>query len=170
MRKMPRSYRMSSASGVVGPLAASAMIFALMLPALRAVIWFSSAAGTRMSHSVSRSSAFVISSAPGKPLTVPCSFFQRDDPVDVEPAHVADAAGRVGDRDDRRALVADELGGDRAGVAEALDRDRRALAGPCRGARPPRRSCRRSRGPSPRCGPRSRRAQIGLPVTTPGTV
>ena len=31
----PRSNRISSASGVVGPLAASAMILALMLPALR---------------------------------------------------------------------------------------------------------------------------------------
>ena len=32
---MPRRDRMSSASGVVGPLAASATIFALMSPALR---------------------------------------------------------------------------------------------------------------------------------------
>ena len=46
-----------------------------------------------------------------------------DDPVDVEAAGVVDAAGRVGDGDDRGALVADQPGGDRAGVAEALDRD-----------------------------------------------
>ena len=46
-----------------------------------------------------------------------------DDPVDVETARGVDAAGRVADRDDRGALVPDEPGGDRAGVAEALDRD-----------------------------------------------
>src|SRR5262245_1405634 len=41
----PRSWRISSASGVVGPLAAAAMMGALIRPALAAVIWFSSAAG-----------------------------------------------------------------------------------------------------------------------------
>jgi len=44
--------RIRSASGVVGPFAASAMSRALMLPALASVIWFSSAAGMRMSHSI----------------------------------------------------------------------------------------------------------------------
>ena len=47
-----------------------------MLPALRAVIWFSRAAGMRMSQSTSRTSALVMSVAPGKPWTVPCSCFQ----------------------------------------------------------------------------------------------
>ena len=65
-----------SASGVVGPLAASAMSFALIRSALRLVIWFSSAAGMRMSQSTSRISAFEMSDAPGKPWTVPCSCFQ----------------------------------------------------------------------------------------------
>ena len=43
---------------MVGPLAASATIFALIRPALRAVIWFSSAAGIRTSQSSSSSSLF----------------------------------------------------------------------------------------------------------------
>ena len=60
--------------GVVGPFAASATSRALMLPALRAVIWFSSAAGIRMSHSTSRTSAFVTSVAPRKPWTFPSSI------------------------------------------------------------------------------------------------
>src|SRR6185369_13037772 len=45
--------------------------------------------------------------------------------ADVEAVRVVDAAGRVGDGDDRRALLNDQPGGDRAGVAEALDRDAR---------------------------------------------
>ena len=39
--KTPFFARIVSASGVVGPLAASATIFAFTFPALRAVIWFS---------------------------------------------------------------------------------------------------------------------------------
>jgi hypothetical protein len=39
--KTPFFARISSASGVVGPLAASAMIVALTFFAFRAVIWFS---------------------------------------------------------------------------------------------------------------------------------
>jgi len=46
--------RISSALGVVGPLAPSARIRQRTRPALAAVIWFSRAAGTRMSHSTSR--------------------------------------------------------------------------------------------------------------------
>ena len=96
-----------------------------MLPALRGVIWFSRAAGMRMSQSTSRTSALLMSEAPGKPWTVPCSAFQPIDLGDVEAVRVVDAAGRVGDGDDRRALLADQPGRDRAGVAEALDRDAR---------------------------------------------
>ena len=78
----------------------------------------------RMSQSTSRTSALVMSVAPGKPWTVPCSLFQATTSVDVEAARVVDAAGRVGDRDDRRALLGDQPGRDRAGVAEALDATR----------------------------------------------
>jgi hypothetical protein len=76
MMKTPLSCRIASASGVVGPFAASAMILALTRPALAALIWFSSAAGIRMSHLTSRSLSFEMGSEPGKPATVPCSFFQ----------------------------------------------------------------------------------------------
>ena len=60
-----------SASGRVGPFAASAMSFALTLSAFFPVSWFSSAAGTRMSTLSSRSSSFEIVFAPGKPTTEP---------------------------------------------------------------------------------------------------
>ncbi len=73
--KTPFAARILSASGVVGPFAASATIFVFTLGAFFSVIWFSYAAGIRTSHSISRSSAFVISLEPGKPTTVPCSFF-----------------------------------------------------------------------------------------------
>ena len=53
-----------------------ATIDGLDVAAFWTVIWFSRAAGMRMSQSISRTSAFVTSAAPGKPWTVPCSFFQ----------------------------------------------------------------------------------------------
>jgi hypothetical protein len=63
---------MSSASGVVGPLAPSITILALILPALALVIWPSSAAGIRMSHSqAQKSAALVMASPPLKPATPP---------------------------------------------------------------------------------------------------
>ena len=51
MTKTPRSCRILCASGVVGPLAPSVTIFALIVGAFSVVIWFSSAAGIRMSTS-----------------------------------------------------------------------------------------------------------------------
>ena len=52
---MPRSWIWASASGVVGPFAPSAMMRTcwLNLPTLSPVIWFSSAAGIRISTSCS---------------------------------------------------------------------------------------------------------------------
>jgi hypothetical protein len=41
---------MSSAAGVVGPLAPSTTMLAAIAPALASVIWFSTAAGTRNSQ------------------------------------------------------------------------------------------------------------------------
>jgi hypothetical protein len=60
---------MLSASGVMGPLAPSVITLALMFGALAAVMTFSPAAGTKMSHSASRRLS-VVSSAPGKPVMV----------------------------------------------------------------------------------------------------
>ena len=74
MRKTPLSKRTRSASGLVGPFAASAMTFALIRGALCSPIWFSIAAGMRMSQSSSRSCAFEIRSAPGNPVTAPVSL------------------------------------------------------------------------------------------------
>jgi len=61
----PRLNSMSSAIGVVGPFAASAMIFAFTREAFAEVIWFSSAAGTRMSTGSSSSALFEID-CPGR--------------------------------------------------------------------------------------------------------
>jgi hypothetical protein len=44
----------SSASGVVGPFAPSAIIFAFILEIFALVIWFSKAAGIKISHSCSK--------------------------------------------------------------------------------------------------------------------
>ena len=66
-------------------------------PRCAAVIWFSSAAGTRMSQSSSRSSAFEMSSRPGS-RDRPVLALPGDHPVDVEPGRVVDAAARVATR------------------------------------------------------------------------
>src|SRR6266511_3287702 len=83
--RMPRSWRISSAPGVVGPLAASTMISARMASALSSVIWLSSAAGTSTSQSIVSSSAFETSSAPEYPITVPVSAWWAARPVGDRP-------------------------------------------------------------------------------------
>ena len=70
----PLRYRISSASGVVGPLAPSATIFARIARALSFVIWFSSAQGARMSTSSLNSSSLAFAqpsteSPPSNPET-----------------------------------------------------------------------------------------------------
>jgi hypothetical protein len=57
------SYNILSASEVVGPLANSKTMFALILSAFFSTIWFSNAAGIRMSQSCSRISQLFIFSA-----------------------------------------------------------------------------------------------------------
>src|SRR2546430_2621209 len=66
--------RISSASGVVGPLAPSATSFALILAAFFSVITSSRAAGTRMSTSSSSSSSFVMGSLSGMLTMLPVFF------------------------------------------------------------------------------------------------
>lgn len=63
--------RMTSASGVVGPLASSKIIFAWILSALSFVITFSRAAGASISQGSSITSSFVMFFAPGKSCTFP---------------------------------------------------------------------------------------------------
>ena len=133
------------------------------------MIWFSSAAGIRMSQSTSRTSALVMSVRAGEALDGAVLGLPGDDPVDVEPVGLVDAAGRVADRDDRRAFLADQPGGDRAGVAEALDGDR----GPFR-SMPRWAAASTMQKTAPRAVASLRPSEppraIGLPVTTPGTV
>ena len=82
--KTPRSCRCRCASGVVGPLAPSTTIFALMAGALSIVIWFSSAAGMRTSTSSANSSSLSSGSPPGKPSTVLCCCAWSSSVGDVE--------------------------------------------------------------------------------------
>ena len=64
-----------SASGNVGPFAASPIILHCNFFAMAGVIWFSSAPGTRMSHFVVSNCSVVIFLLPGKPTTVPFFSF-----------------------------------------------------------------------------------------------
>ena len=73
MTVTPRSRRMTSASGVVGALAPSATIVALMRSALSPRITEPMAAGTRTSQGWKRMSVLEIASVPGKPPTPPDS-------------------------------------------------------------------------------------------------
>src|SRR3972149_2861911 len=68
-----------SASGNVGPFAASAIILHFKLFAIFALIWFSSAAGTRISHFVVSNSSVEIFLLPGYPTTEPffCLYSSR---------------------------------------------------------------------------------------------
>ena len=70
---MPRSSRISSAVGVVGPFAPSQTIFAFTLSALSTVITCSSAHGASTSQSSRSSSSFVIFSVPRRPASAPVS-------------------------------------------------------------------------------------------------
>src|ERR1022692_4230171 len=73
MTSTPRANNSLSAPGVVGPLAASATILALMRSTLSIVMVFSSAAGASTSHFSSSRSLLEMKSQPGKPTTVPVS-------------------------------------------------------------------------------------------------
>ena len=94
----------------------------------------------RMSQSTSRTSALVMSVAPGKPWTVPCSLFQATTlamsspsglwmpPVESDTATTVEPSSAMS-----RAAI-------EPGVAEALDRDARLGQVHAEVARPPRRS------------------------------
>src|SRR5437773_24942 len=66
IRTIPRLWKMSSASGVVGPLAPSPMIFALTRGAFSDVRTPSRAHGARMSTSSSKTSSFETGFVPGE--------------------------------------------------------------------------------------------------------
>ena len=119
--------RISSACGVVGPLAASATMRALIASALCSVMTFSSAAGTRMSHFMVSSSSLRDARCAGHADDGAGALLVTNRFDRIDAARIGDAAARVADRDDlalssrakRRAAV-------RAGVAESLNGDGRA--------------------------------------------
>ena len=88
--------------------------------ALSIVIWFSSAAGIRMSTSSANNWSLVSGSAPVKPATVLLLLRVLDELRNVESGRVVDAAFPVGDSDDLRADAREQIGGHRADVAETL--------------------------------------------------
>ena len=124
-----------------------------------------------MSQSTSSSSALRdVAASPGSPATVPCSAFQAMTrgmsrpsglwmpPVESETATTVEPSSAISVR------------GDRAGVAEALDDDRRALSRSiprCRAASTMQKTVPRAVASLRPSEPPS---EIGLPVTTPGTV
>ena len=87
----------------------------------------------------------------------------------IEARRVVDAAGRVADRNDLRALRGEQRRGDAAGVAVALDRDRAALERDVRRLRPLQQGEDRAAGGGLVAAERAADA-IGLPVTTPAIV
>ena len=123
MTRMPRWAKMASASGVVGPLAASAISRAWTRSAFRAVIWPSVAAGTRMSQGTSSSLGDAERLRAGEADDGAGLLLVLGDGGDVEAALVVGAALAVADGDDAGALGGQQLGGDGASVAEALDGD-----------------------------------------------
>ena len=82
--KMRLSARISSATAVVGPLAPSTMMRALILSALRLVITFSVAAGISMSQSETISSSLGMASAPRKPRSGSVAVLVFDQLVNVD--------------------------------------------------------------------------------------
>ena len=93
----------------------------------RAWITCSSAHGASTSHSSSSSSSFVIGSAPRSPASEPVSPLCANAAATSMPVLVVEPAARVGDRDHGRAVLGEELREVAADVAEALDRDARAV-------------------------------------------
>ncbi len=73
MTKMPLSFSTESASTVVGPLAPSAMIFALISDAFLEVMTPPTAAGMRISQSSVNSSSLVTDSTSGRFSRLPFS-------------------------------------------------------------------------------------------------
>ena len=124
---MPRSWRMSSASSVVGPLAASAMMRALIARGVGYGDCFSSAARDE-NVAVERQQLAVINRIGGAIATdrailrLPACHRSN-----VEARRVIDAAGGVVDTNDARALLAEQPGGYRAGIAETLHDDPRPI-------------------------------------------
>ena len=133
------------------------------------MITCSSAHGASTSQSSSISSSFVIASPPFSSASEPPARLCANAAATSSPFGVVEAARRVGDRDDGRAELGDELREERADVAEALDRD----AQPCERATLLRASADSRQKTAPRAVASARPSEppivSGLPVTTPST-
>ena len=112
--------RLRASSGRWRP---SATIFALMTGAFSIVIWFSSAAGTSTSTSRAKSCIVLDRLAAGEAVDRLVLLRVVEHLRDVEAVGVVDAPFPVGDRDDLRADLREQIRRDRADVAEPLDRD-----------------------------------------------
>ncbi len=122
MMNTPRALRISSAGGVNGALAPSAMILAR----IRARVFLgddgTGGGGNQhvalgLQHGLAR---HVL--AAGKALNLPSACTCSASADDVQPIVAVRSAGYVGDGDDRHAMRGSGFGGDRADVAEALHR------------------------------------------------
>ena len=126
---MRLSARISSATAVVGPLAPSTMIRALIWSALRLVITFSVAAGIRISQSetISSSLGHGLGAAEAKHGSVPILVF--DQLMNVDPVRIVHAAIFFGDANDLVTVLHHQPRSIRAHVAKALDNHAAAVVG-----------------------------------------
>ena len=121
---MPFSRKIGSASGVVGPLAPSRMIFALMRGAFSFVKTLSSAAGSSTSHSSSSAAAELSRLvAPGKSRIDPVALRWLKTSSSFRPFAFMIAPSRSAIAMIYGAALAAEFRGVIADVAEALDDD-----------------------------------------------
>ena len=136
---MPRSRRMRSAAGVVGPFAPSTMTARQHVAALPSCSTPSTAAGTSRSTSCVSRSAPSIASAPGESDDRAGRAHVVGERLDVEARRVEHGAVLVAHRGDGDARLGEEARGIRTDLAEALHgggRARRLEAGvPERGER-----------------------------------
>ena len=103
----------------MGPLAASAIILVLMRSAFLPVITLSRAAGTSMSHSISRISSLVIMSVPAKPRRRAMLLLVAQGTHGVDALGVVDTPLAVGYCHDLRAVLVQQASGDSPGVADS---------------------------------------------------
>src|SRR6266540_1919028 len=117
--RIPRSSRISSAAGVVGPFAPSQTIFAFTLSAFSVVITCS------REHVAVEQEQLLVCDLLGaeEPSEPPRLLLVRDRGLDVDPVRVVDPARRVRDGDHRGALGGEELRQEAADVPKALDGD-----------------------------------------------
>ena len=154
----PLSSRISSAAGVVGPFAPSTMIFAFTCAALS--VGDHLLQRTRREHVALEQQQLFVRDRVCAPEAAERTGLAlvRDRGLHVDPVRVREPRRRVGDGDDRRAVLGEELREERADVAEALHRDGRPLERRAAACAPPRERSRARRARSLPRGRASRRS------------